>query len=240
MNKSVFIDFISKYNVAKSEAVSWKANDNKLTTRFISGDKSMIGEVTILNFDLPDINDVEIGIHGTTKLLKLFDVLNDEINVTLNKINDKPVSLKLSDNKSKINYALSDLAVIPVVPQFKYIPSQFQIAIKINPDFIYTFLKAKSALPDVDTFAINSTKKGCKIIIGQTDINSNTITFNVDTEYTDDIDEKHFNSDIFYNILSANKALSATFLISKEGLGVIEFDTENYNAKYYLVAKKGA
>jgi len=34
--------------------------------------------------------------------------------------------------------------------------------------------------------------------------------------------------------------LSATFLVSKEGLGVIEFDTDNYNAKYYLVAKKGA
>ena len=51
MNKTRITRFIQKYSLGGLvESVAWKAGDNKLTTRFISDDKTVLGEVELDNF----------------------------------------------------------------------------------------------------------------------------------------------------------------------------------------------
>ena len=165
MHKSQLNGFISRYTINKIDSVSWNIASNKLKTRFISDDKSMIGEVTLLDFK-SDVDNSELGIYKTAALSKMLGVLEDDINLSLNKIGDKLVSLKLNDHKTKMNFALSDLAIIPHVPPLKYIPDNFEVVLKIDSDFADTFLKAKSALPEVVTFCVESDDSSfAKVII---------------------------------------------------------------------------
>ena len=51
MNKTRITRFIQKYNLAGLvESVAWKAADGKLVTRFISDDKTVLGEIQLDNF----------------------------------------------------------------------------------------------------------------------------------------------------------------------------------------------
>lgn len=240
MHKSLLTGFISKYAINKIDSVAWEIASKKLRTRFISDDKSMVGEVILSDFKYDgDMEGSKLGIYMTTQLIKLLAVLEDDINLSLNKLGDKLVSLKLNDHTTKINYALSDLAIIPHVPVMKYIPKSFELVLKIDSDTANTYLRAKSALPEVVTFCVVSDgTESAKIILGQTDVNTNTVTLNVATTSTEKLDKMYFNADIFADILSANKDSEAELEISSEGIGRIKFNTKEYNSLYYLVAKK--
>ena len=55
MDKNRLSRFISKYNLAGLvESVSWKAENKTLTTRFISDDKTVLGSVSVVDFDFED------------------------------------------------------------------------------------------------------------------------------------------------------------------------------------------
>ena len=63
MDKNRLSRFISKYNLAGLvESVSWKAENKTLTTRFISDDKTVLGTVTVSEFDFEDST---IGVYNT-------------------------------------------------------------------------------------------------------------------------------------------------------------------------------
>ena len=240
MHKSQLTGFISRYTINKIDSVAWKMAPKNLKTRFISDDKSMIGEVTLLNFKSGDMDGSEFGIFKTSSLLKMLGVLEDDMNLSLNKIGDKLLSLKLNDHKTKATFALSDLAIIPHVPAMKYIPKDFEVVLKIESDFSDTFLKAKSALPEVVTFCVESNDtEFAKVVMGQTDVNTNTITLSVETSKNTKIDKMYFNAEIFADILSANKDCPTELEISSEGIARIKFETKEYISLYYLVAKKG-
>lgn len=239
MHKSQLTGFISKYAISKIDSVAWEITQNELKTKFISDDKSMIGEVILSDFKSGDMDGSKLGIYTTAQLLKLLSVLEDDISLSLNKLGDKIVSIKLNDHSTKINYALADLAIIPTVPVMKYVPKEFELVLKLDSEFINTYLRAKASLPDVVTFRVVSDGSDVvKIILGQTDVNTNTITLNVDTTQSQKIEDMYFNADIFADILSANKDCESELEISSEGIGRIKFNTKEYKSLYYLVAKK--
>ena len=69
MNKSKLKSFISKYHLGGTvNSVILNSNNNKLSTRFISGDKSLLGELSMENWDFEDST---LGVYDTEKLLKL-------------------------------------------------------------------------------------------------------------------------------------------------------------------------
>ena len=48
MNKDVLTRFISKYHLSGNiNTAIWRNNDSTLSTRFISGDKSLLGNVSL-------------------------------------------------------------------------------------------------------------------------------------------------------------------------------------------------
>ena len=129
MEKQSLNRFVSKYNLAGLvESVKWESKDGSLTTSFISDDKSVLGSVSMKDFDS---TDATFGVYDTTKLTKMLSVLGDDIEFSINDIDGKSVSLKFKDGSTSVNYMLADLSVIPNVPDLKQLPD-FDTEIKLS------------------------------------------------------------------------------------------------------------
>jgi hypothetical protein len=187
------------------------------------------------------LDDVELAINDTTKLKGLLNVLSEEVEITLDKVDNESKSLKLSDKDgSKINYALAELDIIPTVPKLKNIPD-FNLEIPLTKEFIARFSKAKSALSGVDTFTILQEEKNTSIIIGYSpDINSDRISINVLPTVGKDViaNPLSFSAKYLKEILSANaEQTDAILKVSDAGMAYVEFGTEKseFQSKYYLI-----
>lgn len=235
MEKSKLINFISKYHLGGLvNSVAWNSNGS-LSTKFISDDKCVVGEVRLNNFNS---ENSKFGVYQTDLLIKLLSVLGNTVNLQINGADDKPYSLTFDDKSTTVNYMLADLAVIPPAPDLKQLPP-FQLSIPITKEFIDKFLKAKSALPDIEKFTVLKNKKENKyqIVIGYSNTNSNRISIDIDcTPTSEEIDPISFSAKYFSGILAANKDLNGgTLKVSSEGLAVVDFDIDDFDATYYLV-----
>jgi hypothetical protein len=234
MEKQSLNRFVSKYNLAGLvESVKWESKEGSLTTSFISDDKSVLGSVTMSEFDS---SDASFGVYDTTKLTKMLSVLGDDIDFSINDIDGKPVSLKFKDGSVSLNYMLADLSVIPNVPDLKQLP-EFDVEIKLDSNFINKFIKAKGALQDENNFTFTCKEGSGQIILGYSNINTNRINIDVDcTCSKDKIEPISFSANFLKEILVANKeATDATLKISTSGLAHIHFEIDNYESNYYLV-----
>ena len=117
MNKQRLTRFISKYYLNGTvNSIVLNSKSDKLSARFISGDKTLLGE---LSMDKSQIEECEVGVYNTEQLSKLLGVLDDDINISVVKSGDKSIALKVSDAHSSVNYMLSDVSVINKPPQLK-------------------------------------------------------------------------------------------------------------------------
>ena len=113
MNKTRITRFISKYNLAGLvESVTWNTDGQKLSTKFIADDKTVLGEITLDNFNF---ETAELGIYTTSNLNKMLSVLGDDVNLEVQKVEDKSIALGLGSDDIKAAYQLADLSVIPNV-----------------------------------------------------------------------------------------------------------------------------
>ena len=233
MEKQNLNRFVSKYNLAGLvESVKWESKDGSLSTSFISDDKSVLGNVTMTEFEG---SNATLGVYDTTKLVKMVSVLGDAVDFTISDIDGKAVSLKFKDKSTSVNYMLADLSVIPNVPDLKQLPN-FDIKIKLDSTFINTFIKAKGALADENNFTFVSKNGKSEIILGHSNINTNRISIDVDAEVNGDVSPISFSATYLKEILVANKEASdATLNISTQGLSHIHFEIDQYTSDYYLV-----
>jgi hypothetical protein len=233
MDKNRLSRFISKYNLAGLvESVQWNSENKTLSTRFISDDKTVLGLVTLNEFEFEDSS---IGVYNTNTLKSLLNVLGNDVNLTLKKIDEKPISLSLTSDSTAVQYQLADLAVIPNVPELKQLP-EFNIVIDMDSNFIEKFIKAKSALSDIDNFTVLTEKGKLKIVIGYSNINTNRVELVVNDNYDGEVKPISFSAKYFKEILSANKeANKATLAVSKDGLSQVEFAVDGFTSSYYLV-----
>jgi hypothetical protein len=233
MNKNRVTRFIQKYNLAGLvESVSWKAENGKLITRFISDDKTVLGEIQLDNFNF---SSPELGIYTTSTLSKLLSVLGDDIELETQLVEGKAVNVLINSDDTKAHFQLADLAVIPSVPDLKQLPD-FDINIGFDGKFIDKFIKAKNALSEVDTFTVYTDNGELKLVLGYSNINSNRIVFSVDKDYKTEVKPISFSAKYLKEILSANKeATSVVLNVSTTGLAHAEFKIDDFTAKYYLV-----
>ena len=130
MNKSQLDNFITKYTLGgEIKSTKWTSNGNSLSTRFISGDKSVVGKVELSKFT--HLSPCELGVYNTAKLSSLLSVLGDDVEVKLSQSGDKFISMEFEDTnrKTKSKYMLSDLSVIPTPPELKTLPSEFELQV---------------------------------------------------------------------------------------------------------------
>ena len=233
MEKQNLNRFVSKYNLAGLvESVKWESKDGSLSTSFISDDKSVLGNVTMKEFDGTNLT---FGVYDTTKLTKMLSVLGESVDFSINDIDGKAVSLKFKDNSTSVNYMLADLSVIPNVPDLKQLPP-FNVEIKLDANFISKFIRAKGALADENNFTFVCKDGKGQIVLGHSNINTNRISIDVDCTCDGDVNPISFSATYLKEILVANKeATDATLKISSQGLSHIRFEIDNYESNYYLV-----
>ncbi len=233
MNKTRITRFISKYNLAGLvESVTWTTDGQKLNTRFIADDKTVLGEIILDNFNF---ENAELGIYTTSNLNKMLSVLGDDVELEVQKVEDKSIALGLGSDGIKAAYQLADLSVIPNVPELKQLPP-FDVEIDLDGKFIDKFIKAKNALSDVDTFTVLTEKGNLNIVMGYSNVNSNRITFKAADNYETEVKPISFSAKYLKEILTANKeATSAKLLVSTKGLAHIQFIIDDFVCKYYLV-----
>ena len=227
MNKYKLTRFIDKYHLGGNvNAVVINSKSDKLSTRFITGDKALLGELTMNNWTF---EDSELGVYDTEQLSRLLGVLDDDVTLNLTQAGDKAIAVK-------VNFMLSDKSVINQPPALKQLP-EFQVEIKVDSNFIHRFISGKSALPDTDTFTVIADDDGVKLVIGYSSINTNRVTIPVETTASSNIDNVSFNANLFKDVLVANKECeSATLYVAQDGLSKINFKVDDYDATYFLVA----
>ena len=238
MNKSKLSRFVEKYHLSGNvNSVALTTNENVLSTRFMSGDKSLLGELSMTNWKF---DKSEVGVYDTEQFVKLLGVLGDNIDLELSSSGDKAVALKISDSDASVNYMLSDLSVINKPPQLKNVP-EFELKLKVDATFIKKFIAGKSALVETDTFTVITDNDNVKVVIGYSSINTNRVTIPVETETYENMDNISFNANLFKDVLVANKECeSATLEVSSQGLGRINFKVDDYDVTYYLVSDSKA
>ena len=231
MNKSKFDGFINRYNLGgEIESVMIKSDDSNLSVRMISDDKTLLGDVTVVESDFPN---GEFGIYTTSQLKGLLSVLDEAISVE-----EVTGAVKFSDKGTKVQYMLAAPSVIPAVPDLKALPP-FDVEVALNDDFINKFIKSKGALSDADTFTFTSKAGKSEIILGYSSINSNRISIDVATNSTEDIEPIAFSAKYLKAILMANKGSKTSSLkISSKGLSHVSFTDGDYTSNYYLVEIK--
>ena len=236
MNKIVLDTFIPKYNLGGNvNSVKWESSGDTLSTRFISPDKSLLGELTLVKQSLPEF---EVGVYDTPLLSKMLGTLADKVDFTLTEVDNTPVAFHITDSVISADYVLAAIGVIPDVPELKNVP-EFNTLVNIDSQFINSFIRGKGALADVETFAINPVDGGLEFVIGYSDINSNRISIKVQSGAVSLTESVVFNANLFKEVLNANKECSkATLQISDKGLAHIEFNVDDFNVKYWLVSQQ--
>ena len=233
MDKSKLVKFINKYYLGGNvNSVAINSDGNGLSTRFVSGDKSLLGEVKLKNYS---ITEADFGVYQTDALLKMLSVLDNDVSVDLVKAEEKAISLDAKDSGAKVRYMLSDLSVINTPPQLKQIP-EFELLLNVDKTFVSKFISGKGALPDVESFTIVSGDKP-EVVIGYSSIATNRVAVPVENQTDNTIDNISFNANLFKDVLEANKECeSAVLEVSSEGLARITFNVNDYESTYYLVA----
>ena len=239
MNKITLEKFIKKYSLDGSvSAVRWKCKNETLSTRFVTEDKSLLGELTLSNFKNDALDGSEMGVGDTDTLSKLLNIVGTDVSVNSKKAGDRSMSVSFSDDILSSEYFLSDLSVLPDAPALKHKP-EFGTEIKLDDKLMGAFIRGKSALPDTETFTLmkNGTVDTLKLIIGYSTINTNRVTIPVKTQKMEGFEMISFNAKHFKSVLSANKECKEALLqVSSEGLAKISFSSDNFDVTYYLVA----
>ena len=231
MNKSKFDGFINRYNLGgEIESVMIKSDATTLSVRMISDDKTLLGDVSVVESDFPN---GEFGIYTTSQMKGLLSVLDEAITVE-----ETTGAVKFSDKGTKVQYMLAAPSVIPAVPDLKALPP-FDAEVTLNDDFINKFIKSKGALSDADTFTFMCKGGSGEVILGYSSINSNRISITVDCKCNEDIEPIAFSAKYLKAILMANKgSKSSSLKISSKGLSHVSFVDGDYTSNYYLVEIK--
>ncbi len=129
----------SCYLGGEISSLVWKYNSKskELFTRFITGSKNMLGELscnslydfsndteTELELDWNEGKDFKIGIYDLEQFVKMISILDDtELKIELDMYKDRAVRMEINDGCSVMEYMCSDLSVINQPPTLKRIPN---------------------------------------------------------------------------------------------------------------------
>lgn len=233
---------ISKYHLGGLiEGVKWSIEDNQLNIKFASPNKDMLGELNINDFQL---ENAEVAIFNTSQLNKLLNITSGELMVSFTKSNKIFTKLIIDDNQYTVSYSLADLMLIE--KPAKVNDYEFEIEVPLDKEIINALIKAKNALPDVESVILRSFDgfdgtKEMEVLFGDDKDYSNKISYFIKNVITEnkELYQLCFDSNVFKEILSSNKDCeNGKMFINLEGLLKLEFQEEQIKSEYYLVKKE--
>ena len=138
MNKTKLERFILKYNLGGNvDSAKWRMKNNILGTSFVTSNRSLLGKVVVEKFQF---ENATVGVYSTNQLQRMLSIMGDNIDLSLTKIDNKAVSLNISDSNASADFMLADLSVIGEPPTMNNIP-EFETKIDVDTKFINTFIK---------------------------------------------------------------------------------------------------
>ena len=239
VNKLVIQSVINKYYLGENESVKWKIKDKTLTIDFMSVSKEVIGNITHTNFD---VQDSELAIFDTKKFLNLLGITQGELLFTLEKGKNVYTKLHFADSAFNLTYALADPLLISKVATVT--EPQWDAVLPLEKEYVDNLVKAKSALAGIGllTISIDKDLNGddmCIFTFGDEQGHNNKITYQMYGKIKQQPVNIPFNSDMFKNILQANKDLEeGSIYLNYEGLMKIEFKSENTTSTYFMVRRE--
>lgn len=235
MNKSKFENFINKYNLAGScESVLINSDGKVATVRAISGDRNVVTETSVQGLELPEGT---FAVYETQKLKSMLNVLSEDITVEVGRdfLTQLPNTLTFCDSTLDATFSLADHSVLPTVPSV--VEPKFDLTVPVDEQFINTFIRAKTALPDAETFTVISDGKTNNInfIVGNSTNNTNRIKIKVTVAEPHEAIKVSFSAKYLKHIFTANKDIkSGTLFISNKEFAKIEFNDGTFASTYYL------
>jgi hypothetical protein len=239
VNKLVLQSVINKYYLGENESVKWKIKDKTLTIDFMSVSKEVIGNITHTNFD---VEDSELAIFDTKKFLNLLGITQGDLIFTLEKGKSVYTKLHFADSAFNLTYALADPLLISKVATVT--EPQWDAVLPLEKEYVDNLVKAKSALAGVGllTISVDKDLNGddmCIFTFGDEQGHNNKITYQMYGKIKQQPVNIPFNSDMFKNILQANKDLEEGFIyLNYDGLMKIEFKSENTTSTYFMVRRE--
>jgi hypothetical protein len=232
MEKSKFIGFVQRYHLGgNTDSAKLVVDNNTLSTKFISSDQNVIGEVQLNNFNA---SDAELGVYTTSQLVKMLTAIDEKMDISFGEVDKKIYSVNFKDQSTNVTYMLADLSVIRQVPNLKTLPD-FEVKIELNKDFANNFKKAANALPESDNFGVESDGADTRIIINHSSVNTNRIVFKAVAKEQTSMDTVCFSAKLFKEILNANSDATGLLEVSSKGLARVTFSNADYSSTYYLV-----
>ena len=235
INKSTLTSVISKYYLnGLNNQVKWRIKDNQLT--IYAGESGRVCKIEHSNFPL---EDAELGVFDTHKLSKLISITNGDLMVSLEKIKAVYTKMHFADANFDLTYSLADILILGKNTYYED-PDSFEMELDLTREDIDHLIKAKSALADVNNMLISTTQdfdgvNVCEIIFGDNTGFSNKISYQLRGNITKGDIKIPFDSDVFKDILSANKDMEkGTLKISEVGMLKANFSTEETESEYFI------
>jgi hypothetical protein len=239
VNKLVLQSVINKYYLGENESVKWKINNKTLTIDFMSINKEVIGKIVHNNID---IEDSELAIFDTKKLLNLLGITQGDLMFTLEKGKSVYTKMHFADNSFNLTYALADPLLIGKVASVT--EPEWDACLPLEKEHVDNLVKAKNALTGIGSMTISVDKDFndddmCLFTFGDEQGHNNKITYQLYGKIKQEKVEIPFNSDMFRNILKENKDLEEGYIwLSYQGLMKLEFKSEDTTSTYYMVRKE--
>ena len=236
ISKSQLTSVISKYYLnGLNNQVKWRIKDKQLT--IYAGEAGRVCKVVLNNFQ---IEDAEIGVFDTNKLSKLISITNGDLVLTLEKLKAIYTKLHIADENFDLTYSLADTLILGKNTYYNDPDEGYEVELDLSPEDIDHLIKAKNALSDVDNMIITTNidfdgNNICEIIFGDNTGFSNKISYKMNGNIKDATISIPFNSDIFKDILNANKDQNPGSLkLSKSGILKFNFNSDEIESEYFV------
>jgi hypothetical protein len=242
VNKLVIKSIIDKYYLGENDSVKWGIKDKNLTIPFMSSSRELIGRITHSNFNL---DDCELAIFDTKKLLNLITITHGDLLFTFDKVKSYYTKMHFADENFSLTYALADPLLIGKVGEVT--EPNWDSIIPLSKDSIAHLIKAKSALSgetntNIMTTNVEKDLNGDNAFIftfGDEHGHNNKVKYQMYGEVSPSNESIPYNSDTFKNILNVNKDMeNGCLYFSYKGLMKIEFTLGELTSTYYLVRRE--
>ena len=236
ISKNLLTSAVSKYYLnGLNNQVKWRIKDKQLT--IYAGEAGRVCKVVLNNFQ---IEDAEIGVFDTNKLSKLISITNGDLVLTLEKLKAIYTKLHIADENFDLTYSLADTLILGKNTYYNDPDEGYEVELDLSPEDIDHLIKAKNALSDVDNMIITTNidfdgNNICEIIFGDNTGFSNKISYKMNGNIKDATISIPFNSDIFKDILNANKDQNQGSLkLSKSGILKFNFNSDEIESEYFV------
>lgn len=242
MEKQLLTSVIEKYYLGGiHEKVKWTIKDKKITILFTSATKDLAGSIEADGFDL---DDCVIGVYDTNKLLKLINITNQFVQLSVETKNGTSTKLSIADNEYDLVYHLADLRMMSTETMvLDESQIDFNYSFTIDSDFIERYNKAKKALGSdevrIQALFNEEGDKGIYFTLGGKTSHDDKISFqSTDSIFSVPSDEYQFNANYLLEIFTENKGADGTGKFDENGILKLEFiDERNIKSLYYLPPK---